>query len=182
MNSRILPLLALVLSIVTFFGYVNPIYTGDIAEKRSAIESNNNALSAANDFRQHASQLASEEAQINQNSRSRLNILLPDSVNNVRAILDLEALAVRSGISISAINVSKQDDESQNPNDGIDTIGPVGSVGLTLSASGTYESLKTFLRGIESSQRLLDVTQLGISGSETGVYTYQLNARLYWLR
>ena len=52
----------------------------------------------------------------------------------------------------------------------------------TLSAVGTYPSLKSFLAGVERSARLLDVQSLSVKGSETGVYTYEIKLRLYWLR
>ena len=58
----------------------------------------------------------------------------------------------------------------------------MGQVDLTLSAVGTYGALKSFLGGVESSERILDVRQLSVKGSNTGVYTYDLLIRLYWLR
>ena len=57
----------------------------------------------------------------------------------------------------------------------------VGSVDLSLSAVGTYTSFKTFLGSMEKSERLIDVKDIVIRGSDTGVYTYQMRARIYWL-
>ncbi|MBI2025438.1 hypothetical protein HYT04_01465 [Candidatus Kaiserbacteria bacterium] len=59
---------------------------------------------------------------------------------------------------------------------------PIGSVDLSLSAIGTYSSLQAFLVGIENSARLIDVRDIVVKGSDTGVYTYQMTLRLYWLR
>jgi hypothetical protein len=42
--------------------------------------------------------------------------------------------------------------------------------------------MQTFLTGIEKSARLLDVQDILVTGSDTGVYTYQMTMRLYWLR
>ena len=96
-------------------------------------------------------------------------------------ILDLNALAARSGISISNIDILTSPAESAKTSlpSGASLI---GSVDLSLSAVGTYPSLKSFLAGVERSARLLDVQSLSVKGSETGVYTYEIKLRLYWLR
>ncbi|MDE1945515.1 MAG: hypothetical protein KGI03_04585, partial [Patescibacteria group bacterium] len=59
---------------------------------------------------------------------------------------------------------------------------PVGSVDLTLAAKGTYGAMVSFLKGVELSERLLDVTDLTVTGSDSGLYTYQMTIRIYWLR
>jgi len=59
---------------------------------------------------------------------------------------------------------------------------PVGSADMQVSAVGTYAALKTFLGSVEKSQRLLDVQDLSIKGSDTGVYGYDMKLRFYWLR
>jgi len=50
MNSRILPILALLVAIGIFFGYINPTWTGDIAATKTAIENDAQALAAADSF------------------------------------------------------------------------------------------------------------------------------------
>ena len=58
----------------------------------------------------------------------------------------------------------------------------MGTIDLTLAATGTYEDLNTFLAGVELSARLLDMRELSVAGSDTGVYDYTMTLRLYWLR
>jgi hypothetical protein len=110
-------------------------------------------------------------------------------VDNVGIILDLNALAARSGLALSNVDVlsSSQTGSSgaSQTSDGSLPAGgesPVGYVDLSLSAKGTYPALQGFMRGIEQSARLLDVRDLVVKGSDTGVYTYQMTIRLYWLR
>jgi Tfp pilus assembly protein PilO len=91
-------------------------------------------------------------------------------------ILDLTALAARSGVTLSDINVLSPSEESTEGG------GALGTVDMTLSAVGSYASFRNFLQGIEKSARILDVVRLGVSGSETGVYRFTLSLRLYWLR
>lgn len=190
MNSRILPVLALLVAILIFFGYVNPTWGGSIAAQNAAIDSDNRALQAASDYTARQNELASERNAIDPNALARLGVFLPDSVDNVRLILDLNSLAARSGLALTSIDVANSDKASSSGPSAASAVSavsatgesPVGSVDLSLAANGSYAALQTFLAGVESSARLLDVTDLTVKGSDTGVYTYQMTIRLYWLR
>ncbi|MFA6414760.1 MAG: hypothetical protein WC217_00655 [Candidatus Paceibacterota bacterium] len=189
MNSRILPSVALLVAIGIFFIYINPTWTGSIAETKAAIALDDQALAAASEYSAQQNTLASARAAIDPSNLTRLEIFLPDSVDNVGLILDLNALAARSGLSLSNIDVVTNDSGSMK-SVGTSLPGalpaadqnPIGSVNLSLAAVGTFSSLQAFLSGIERSARLLDVQDIVVKGSETGVYTYQMTLRLYWLR
>ena len=184
MNSRILPALALLVAVGIFFAYVGPTWNGPIAAAQAAIASDDQALAAANTYTAQQNQLLSERNAIDQADLARLANFLPDSVDNVGLILDLNALAARSGLSLTHVDVTPESAASGNASAGAGAAGadPVGSVDLSLSAAGTYASLKNFLAGVERSERLLDIWDLIVKGSDTGVYTYQMKLRLYWLR
>ena len=183
MNNRILPLLALFVSVGIFFGYVHPTWTGGIALTQAAIASDNQALAAASAYAAQQNTLIAARNAIDPTDLARLATLLPDSVDNVGIILDLNALAARSGLSLSNIDVRSAANSSGTANGAVpSSANPVGSVDLSLSASGTYAAFQAFLSGVEESQRLLDVRDLLVKGSDTGIYTYQMTLRLYWLR
>lgn len=187
MNSRILPMLAFIVGLAIFFAYVNPTWTGSIAEARQKIAAADQALVAAKRYTAQQNLLAAARDSIDEADLAALSTLLPNSVDNVGLILDLNALAARSGMSISNIDVvtGATGASAQNANTGaLPTAGltPVNSVDLALTAVGTFGALQTFMAGIERSARLLDIHDLVVRGSETGVYTYQMNMRLYWLR
>lgn len=185
MNSHISPLIGLAVAIGIFFLYVNPTWSGSIAEKKEAIASNDRALEAASEYAAQQNELASSRNDIDPTDLERLNKFLPDSVDNVGLILDLNALAARSGLLLSNIDVMKNDTGSSNNATGaLSAIGvsPVSSIDLSLSAVGSYTAFREFLTGVERSARLLDVLDITVKGSETGVYTYKMKLRLYWLR
>lgn len=185
MNSRILPLVALLASIGIFFGYVNPVWSGSIAAAKAGIASDNAALVAAAQYAAHENELATARSAISQENLDRLAIFLPDSVDNVRLILDLNALAARSEVSLANIDVAKSAANTANaPVPGglsVANASVVGSADLSLSIVGTYEAFQTFLNGLEMSGRLLDVRDIAVSGSDTGIYSYKMSLRLYWL-
>lgn len=185
MNSRILPMLALFVSVGIFFAYVHPTWTGSIAETKVKIAEDDSALAAAAEYEKRKNALFSARNAIDASDLDLLTTFLPDSVDNVGLILDLNALAARSGLSLANIDVIMDSAGGTSAAAGLMLPAgpnPVGSVDLSLSAIGTYAALQTFLAGVERSARLLDVRDMNVKGSETGVYNYQMNLRLYWLR
>jgi len=185
MSDRIIPMFAFLAAIGIFFSYIHPTWTGAIAETRASIVANDEALEAASAYTAQQNALAAARNAIDPANLERLSIFLPDSVDNVGLILDLNALASRSGIVLSNIDVATETSSANTtsraaaPGARVD---PVGSVDLTLSAVGTYSALQTFLMGIERSARILEVRDLTVRGSDTGVYGYQMKIRLFWLR
>lgn len=184
MNDRILPLIALLASIGIFFGYVNPTWSGSIATTKDAIALDDQALAAAADYAKQQNTLASARNEIDTADLDRLDSFLPDSVDNVGLILDLNALAARSGFSLANIDVLSSTAGAAAPQGGLPDaqMNPVGSVDLSLSAVGTYAASQAFLSGVERSARLLDIRDIVVKGSDTGVYNYQMVLRFYWLR
>lgn len=182
MNNRIFGAVALLISLAIFFVYVSPAWNGPIAATKAAIAADNQALAAAADFTKRENELAKERSDIPPAYLTALDTLLPASVDNVGLILDLTSLASRSGLTLSNIDVASQNAQSGGQNSSQTALSPVGQVDLTLSALGAYTSMKRFLEGIERSERLLDVRTLSVKGSTTGVYSYAMSVRIYWLR
>jgi len=185
MNSRILPIIALSVAIGIFFGYVNPTWSGSIADTKAAIELDDVALELSTEYAAKKDVLATDRDRIDPGNLERLETFLPDSVDNVGLILDINALAARSGLSLASIDVAVADGGAKNSAPGAlptAMANPVGSINLSLSALGTFSAFQKFLSGIEGSARLLDVRDMTVKGSDTGVYSYQITLRLYWLR
>lgn len=180
MNNRAFAILALFLAAGVFFTYINPLWTGKIAETKLAIANIDEALEAAQEYKTRQDQLVVARDSIDPQNLERLDTFLPDSVANVGLILDLNALAARSGFSLSSIDVSAG--SAAAPRSTGAKIDPVGSIDMSLTAVGTYAAFQNFMRGIEQSQRLLDVRNVTVTGSNSGLYSYQMLVRLYWLR
>lgn len=181
--SRITPVVLVLIAIGLFFGYINPTYSGPIADLRTEIRSYDSALVAAKKFNEKESELIAQKGSIASEDIARVNAFLPDGVDNVQLILDLNALASRSGLSLSNfdISVSKND---QNPGDKLSLASesPIESLDLSVTATGNYASFKSFITGAEWSLRPLDLVELSVDDSATGVYTYNMTFRIYWLR
>lgn len=201
--SRLIPFIALIFAVALFLLYVKPTYSGPIHQTRAQIQSFDNALAAAQRFQQKEAQLTQARTQISPDSLDRLKEFLPDGVDNVQLILDMDALAARSGVTLSDFSIEGEgsDDAAQNgaaaasPDAGImpgeplvgadgvlTSSSPIDSLNLTFNATGTYDAFRTFLSGMENSLRPLDVMDVSVDESDTGVYTYAVTVRIYWLR
>ncbi|MEO6536068.1 MAG: hypothetical protein ABIT47_00090 [Candidatus Paceibacterota bacterium] len=190
MMTRLVPVGALIVAIGLFLLYVKPTYSGSIHETQTKIQSYTAALAAADKFSQKEAQLTQARANIQPESLARLNTFLPDGVDNVQLILDLDALAARSGVTLSNFDIKAQDGASASASSAaipgqlgpaLTPNTPVDSIDLTMSASGTYPAFRSFLTGVEQSLRPLDIVNLNVSESATGVYKYDMTVRIYWL-
>ena len=207
--SRIVPILLVIGAIGLFIGYTQPTYGGSITALKDEITSLDSALNAAEQFKLKEAQLTQQRNAMAGEQLERLEAFLPDSVDNVQLIVDLNSLAARSGVQLSEFNIVGGDTGSNttsSTNTGVaplaaagaaagpgamtpqsntlalQTSEPTESLELSVSATGSYAAFRTFLAGVEQSLRPLDVIELSVQDSETGVYTYDITFRLYWLR
>lgn len=186
--SRFLPIVFLGIALGLFFGYIHPTVTGSIAATQKEISQYDKALAAATRFDQKQTQLATDMQALPQDGIARLERFLPNTVNNVQLILDLDGLASRSGLKITAFSDAQT--EAAAKSSSVDVAGalvptvdqPYESLDLSISATGSYAQLRAFLDGVEASLQPLDLVELKITDSATGVYTYSMTFRLYWLR
>jgi hypothetical protein len=187
MIGRIFPVVILLIAAGIFFSYVHPTYTEDIAKLRTTIQGYDKALSAAKIFGEKQAALLAEQNAISEEDRSRVESFLPDGVDNVQLIVDLNALASRSGLRLSNFDVdAPQEDEPTDSSSAgrlaVEGEGPTESLDVTVNAVGTYPAFRSFLDNAEWSLRPMDLVSLTVGDSETGVYTYQMTFRIYWLR
>jgi hypothetical protein len=184
MISKLIPIALALAALGLFLGYVQPTYSGSIAALQTEIKDLDTALVAAREFKDKEVQLTQERATIPDGQLARLESALPDSVDNVQLIVDLNSLAARSGVELSQFNIgtAASDASSGQPDAALTSGEPTESLEISVSATATYASFRIFLEGIETSLRPLDVVELSVQDSDTGVYTYDMTLRFYWLR
>lgn len=198
-GARLIPILFVVGAIGLFFGYMQPTYNGAITELQGEIQELDMALLAAQRFSAKQLQLSQQREQVAPEELARLEAFLPDSVDNVQLIVDLNSLAARSGVTLSDFDIANSEGDNEGAQVGgipeggpvvdgapttlaLSTGEPVDSLELSVAATGSYAAFRTFLEGVEKSLRPLDIIELTVDDSTTGVYTYDITFRLYWLR
>jgi len=171
-------------------GYIHPTITGSIAETNIEIQSYDSALKAATRFEAKQAELAAAKEALPPDGIGRLEGFLPDGVDNVQLIFDLDALASRTGVKLSEFTTSESNKpassdfavDQASESSAFESSSPYDSLDLSMSATGSYAAFRAFLAGAETSLRPLDLVELSLNDSATGVYTYDMTFRLYWLR
>ena len=175
-RNPLIPIALVLISIGIYFLYISPTYNGSIATTQAQIAGYDSALTASAAYTTKENQLASERNAIPGDQLNRLGTFLPDSLDNVQMILDLDALAARSGLVLTNFSTTIPTPDSTQAK------GNTSQVEIGVSATGSYAALQTFLLGIEHSLRLIDLISLGVKESDSGVYTYQMTFHLYSLQ
>jgi hypothetical protein len=166
-SSTLLALLLLVISAIVFFELVQPEYTTFMTLKGKATGAQQFLANEQKLVADAQSLLSSYQSQ--SASAQAVNLAMPIGQNNATAIAQLYGLATNSGLLIQSVGVSlqasPQNTASTASSSGMSAaslVTPKGSVTFQIVASGSYESLKTFLQGLESNVRIFDVTGLSI--------------------
>lgn len=158
-------------SLVYFFGL--PAFNS-IAELRSQSEVLVTVIERTESLNQSVANLFANYQTISSNDISSLDILVPNQIDNVKLILEIQQLAEKYGLAVQTIDVSSLGDNrlaEQN----------INSVSFSADVAGFYDDFVDFLIALERSQRLIDINSVSFSAkdSEEG-YRYSLSVTTYW--
>jgi len=172
-----------------FFFYTKPAYD-TVRALQVEMKEYDLALSKAAELQRLKQSLLSRYNSFNPADLERLHKLLPDHVDNVRLVLDLDTLASKHGLALQNVTVSAANEAVIGSRE-VTTIGPSGqkydSLTLKFGTQGTYPQFTAFLTDIESSLRVVDLVSLSIDVDNSvvaaePVYRYDMTVRTYWLK
>lgn len=173
------PIIFIIAAVGLFYTYIDPIYnTIQILLQEEA--KFDKALSKSRELLALRDSLIEKRNAIGANDLERLNKLLPDHVDNVRLALDLDGIASKYNMRIKNISMSRSSGRQAS------TLGPSEksheSIVINFSVAATYDDLISFLKDLERSLRIVDVTQLSFTQPTGDLYEYKISIRTYWLR
>lgn len=191
MTRTLLSLLFLAAAGGLFFFYTKPAYDS-VRDVQTQIDQYDQALTKADELQKLKQTLLSRFNAFNPADVDRLHKLLPDHVDNVRLVLDLDTLASQHGFALQNVVINAPTTESQQNGGTQATIGPsrqtYDSLTLRFATSGTYPKFVEFINALENSLRLVDVVALTMDndgasvGSEEPTYRFDITLRTYWLK
>ncbi len=170
----------IVIAIALFFGVTNPKYqtTKAVRDKVAQLDE---ALDRAKELTALRDELSTRYNSFSDAEIKRLNTLLPDSIDTVRLIIDIDNVADAHDLTLLNIAISEDGTAAQ-------VVGPdsrpYGTMIISFNVLTTYDRFKTFLSDLERSLRILDVDSISFGQEDpvTGRTTYTIRARTYWLR
>ncbi len=208
MTKIILSFIFAGVAVTLIFGYVKPTFNSAEKIKANTLQYDK-ALSKAAEIQTRKRTLLSKFNLFNSTNRGRLKKLLPDHVDNVHLVLDIDGIASDRGIRISSVKVQKDADIDTDVQMGSSAVGfssasiaaqPYQTLVLEFSAVASYAEFKLFLEDLERSLRIVDLVDLSISqaqkvesGSVGGIleggavdgpsiYKFDVGVRTYWLK
>jgi Tfp pilus assembly protein PilO len=112
----------------------------------------------------------------------KLNKMIPDTVDNVRLILDIDNIAKKRGMRVQNPSVEMSGSTDKSKKGTLSDSKPYGSITMSFDVSASYEDFLAFMKDLEESLRLVDVTQLSIKSTKEDIYNYNVTIQTYWLR
>ncbi len=184
----ITPIILIIISIGTFFMYTDPVYRGDavsygaasIKNLQTEDEQYQKALNNTGAIKDKKQALETKKDSFSSDNLERLNKLLPDNIDNIKLIIDMTNIANQHNLTLKGARLDTN--AKIDPNKlGADT-SKYGTVGISFSVSATYEKFQDFLADLEKSLRLVEITDLSVSGNNTGLYDFSVGLKTYWLK
>jgi Tfp pilus assembly protein PilO len=190
-------LFLIILSAVVFFVWTKSIFN-NITTLKVEAASYNQALSNAKSLESERDRLQKKVDTMPSESLARLEKLLPESVDNVRIILEISKLALPYGMVLKNIKYDTIDSSAGNSSvastqNGLNTNPQdYGTWNLGFSTTGTYDNFIAFLKDLESNLRIIDISSIDFASDDATVtnpklgsnqvYTYNFKIKTYWLK
>lgn len=195
-----MPVIFIGIGLAVFFVFTNPIYN-DILLLRTQVTAYDEALDNSKALENERDTLTAKYNSINPDNLIKLQKLLPENIDNIRLILEIEQIASPYGMVLKDVKYSATTDEEKNDT----TPGTVGAVqggraiqpllkdygvwDLEFSTVGTFNNFLNFTRDLESNLRIVDISSIQFSSNvNTGpnfsseVYKYDFKVKTYWLK
>jgi Tfp pilus assembly protein PilO len=197
MNRNITATILVVLAI----GIYLTVTKGMLADANAVQQVNvqySTAIDSADQLIQVRDQVLKNYNGLSQDDRDRLDKMIPNTVDNIRLIIDLNSVALRHGFSLRNIK-AVAGANAQNGNGTSGSTAPVmpsnnaananviatpvlDTVTVSFSVSAPYLQFISFMQDLEADLRIMDLTHLTMSANDTGTYDYNVEFKTYWMR
>ncbi|HRZ30483.1 MAG TPA: hypothetical protein P5274_02345 [Candidatus Paceibacterota bacterium] len=151
----------------------------------------NDALTNAGKLKSKIASLEQAEKSISAEDLSKLDKFIPDHIDNINLIIDINNIAETQGMTIKDVKVRSGSDTggaTANDLEGLSTNAVASSRNtiadtyLSFSVTGDYEALLGFLDNLANSLRVADVTSLSFSVDDKGANQYNFEIKTHWVK
>lgn len=193
MFKVIFPIIMTVAAIGLFVVFTNPGYK-EIGSLRVVQAAYDQALNNSQQLLKVRNDLMVKFNNFSTTDKDRLTKLMPDTVDNIRLIIDMQNIALTHGMTLKDI---KYDARAQSNADtaaaarGPATPGQLatnqkdyGTFELEFSVTGSYTNFLSFIGDVEQSLRIVDIESVTFQAADAGSSSmkYVIRVRTYWLK
>lgn len=161
----------------------------------ATIATGSERLATADSLGKSRADLISKYNSIPKADLDNLTTLLPDNVNNIRLIIQVDSLATKNGLSVlQNVAYTTHDAKTDDPKANVKAAArpPYEPFTISFETIGTYKNFLSFISDIEKNLRLLDIQQVDFTPvppqnakdapSANGLISYKVKVTTYWLR
>ncbi len=176
MVKIILSIIFALASVLVFTFYTKGAYA-KISDTKSSINKYQAAVKKAQLVLDKIDQLTNERASINAEDLGKLAKMVPETVDNIQLILDIEGVTKRYNIKMQKVNISKSvDNKKKNKGSRINVgAGPqddVKSLDVSFDVIATYDDFIRFIVDLEHSLRLVDFVEISLSSKKMDINSF----------
>jgi hypothetical protein len=171
----------IVLALSVGYAFVYPSF-GEVSTLLDQKQKNEASLEMVNNIENKKNELLTKLNEIPDADKKNVETVLPSSLDFVKLISNIDAVASKYGISISNIS-SKEVGSAVGAS--IDSAEPAklyqsSIIGFSFTAS--YDKFNAFLADLEKSLRILDIRYIKLDTQENGAYSYNVEFETYWFK
>ena len=186
MNKNITPIILVVLAIGVYFTFTKG-KIDEVNAVRAVNASYEQALNNSEKLVTVRDGVLKTYNNISQDDKVRLDKMLPNNIDNVRLIIDVNGVASRHGLIMKNVKTSMP---SQTIGSNATTQNKpavagstnLSSVTLSFSVSTNYQTFLDFIKDLEASLRIMDISKITLSANDNGSYDYGVELKTYWLK
>jgi Tfp pilus assembly protein PilO len=179
------PIIFIIVSIAVFFAFTDPIYK-EVKELQIKDAQFQDVLDKSTELLKQRKALQDKYDSFSKEDLDRLQKLLPDTVDNVRLIIDIDEIAKRYGLTIKGVRLDDTKVGKNGTKDATATItageAKFGSIPMGFSVNADYNTFLSFLEDLESSLRIVDVTNISLRPGANNIYSFDVSIKTYWLK
>ena len=202
--KSIISLILIATSIAFFVFFTKPKWT-ELNVNKIEVDKLKVAEDNAKDLKLKIESLLKVKASITEENMNKIKRMVPDSIENVKLIINFDSMLqdlIKSKGTASVYkkaNPESSDEFSiENPNisksstltEGIPDASQLGVADFTFKVSLTYKDFLDFLKRIEASSRIFDIESISFSSPDSKdiknpdemVYDFNISLKTYWLK
>lgn len=176
-----------VAAIGLFYVYVSPTYE-EIKALRIEKAEYDEAINNSQKVQDARDELLVKYNGFAPNDLKRLEKLLPNYVDNIRLIIEVDSIASRYNMILKNVQISVPAAPTGISNQALptDTL-PYGTTDFSFEVSGPYEAYRSFTKDLEYSLRVIDITGITFSADKDQKdvfdrYDFKTSLQTYWLK
>ena len=175
-----IPTILVAAAVALFVVYTNPKYqsTKALAAQNASYDE---ALTKSAELHKIRDELLSKRNSFSEIDVARLQEILPDNVDNIRLIIDINNIALKNGLTLTNVSLGDIVKNGGAGGQSLVSASAIGSVKVGFTVGASYASFISFLHDLEHSLRLIDIDKLDYHPDQNGGGTYQVEVRTYWL-